>query len=266
MRRLAHRRIGFTLVELLVVVAIIALLLGLLLPGLRVARRTARNAKCLSNLHQVSLACLSYETEHARLPAHVNELQADVNAADNGTYPNTIRYKTADVRPLYEPYMNLDHFNCPFIPKWSPSEATEEIVNVEYYVLGGYVGDGDPNGWTGRWVSTIRDWYYDGDHYRVLAGDRLYLDRSRDPHWTFVNHASFAGDFSLKSSQHPRPRGYGWFQETPSGQDVRERFDGNYAFTDGSAGNCLGTDPTLAEIPDRHTTNRMRSNFLMPSR
>ncbi|MEM6551202.1 MAG: type II secretion system protein [Planctomycetota bacterium] len=61
-------RPGFTLVELLVVISIIALLIAVLLPSLQGAREASRTTICLSNLRQIGIGFGAWHVDHERMP------------------------------------------------------------------------------------------------------------------------------------------------------------------------------------------------------
>lgn len=62
------RSAAFTLIELLTVIAIIGILAAILIPVVGAVRENARQTKCMSNLRQVALAVLTYESEIGHLP------------------------------------------------------------------------------------------------------------------------------------------------------------------------------------------------------
>src|SRR5579859_6869351 len=64
----ARARGGFSLVEVLVVLALMAIIISLTLPAIQSAREAASRHTCMNNLKQVALAMHVYHGEHQRLP------------------------------------------------------------------------------------------------------------------------------------------------------------------------------------------------------
>lgn len=108
-----NTRRGFTLVELLVVVAVIALLVAILLPSLVNARRQAKGAKCLANLRGMEIAHWMYMTDNndnfinvglAHGGAHLLEDAAWINTLQSYYGNVLIGRSPLDTSPHWGPY------------------------------------------------------------------------------------------------------------------------------------------------------------------
>ncbi len=136
-------RFGFSLIELLVVVAIVGVLLALVLPSLKAAKEAAGKVKCASNLRQIGYSFIQYATDH-------KDWGPGPNAVDND-YGSYIKYGIADVRSYFP---NMKILVCPgqdpdwilratYGPGTLYSPATYKHIFFGYRIYFGWGGETD---------------------------------------------------------------------------------------------------------------------------
>ena len=96
-RKFRDDRRGFTLVEMMIVVAIIAILVAVLTPNFVRARAQAQTSSCMMNLKEIATALELYQTDNDKYPTASNQVL-------NGSDPNLLPYiKQIPVDPVAGP-------------------------------------------------------------------------------------------------------------------------------------------------------------------
>ena len=111
-------RYGFTLVELLVGIAVIGILLALILPAVQSAREAARRIQCRNNLKQIGLALHNYADAHRIFPISWGETRWEVETRTASWLALILPY--VDQKPLYD---TID-FEDPLAPGNQAAAAT----------------------------------------------------------------------------------------------------------------------------------------------
>lgn len=161
---------GFTLVELLVVIGIIALLIAILLPALNQARAQAKSVVCESNLRQMGIALTMYINEWKYYPG------ARVAHA-----PGTPSYAVWPTRLRRYMKGGQNVFRCPTAPgeyEWKVNDTTPPVALASDTGYGYNVGESLLREDSGKFSYGYNDWgswdpnAADGPPTLTPAGDR----------------------------------------------------------------------------------------------
>ena len=139
--RFMRKETGFTLVELLVVLAIIAILAALLLPVLSRAGQKARKTQCISNLHQLGIGLRSFVADNnAYLPYHG---PITPNGPWEGSWASKLQSEVGSSKPTRE-FLFTGIWRCPSAPRvvpWSP-DGKDLFCSYGYNAFGVALGAG----------------------------------------------------------------------------------------------------------------------------
>ena len=179
-----NRTGGFTLIEILVVIAIIAILAAILFPVFARARENARRASCQSNLKQIGLGMAQYSQDYdEKMVPLVLPYQTNISGNSN----------LAPWRTLIQPYVkNYQVFTCPSGPKCPDVACTNEEPYFSSYGLniktsaGGRLG----NPALGLYVGgiSLSTLTYPAQ-FLVLVDDRLIFN-------SYTVHATYPGYYA----------------------------------------------------------------------
>jgi prepilin-type N-terminal cleavage/methylation domain-containing protein/prepilin-type processing-associated H-X9-DG protein len=144
------RRSGFTLVELLAVLAILGTLIGLLLPAIQRAREAGRLAQCANNLKQMGVALGTYEQAKKRFPPGNDQLGSRLHAWSSFILPFLEQASVSDridyTKPWDDPAGNLSKVDVT-IPTYVCPSGIKQFPGKQDYggILGAYINPtGEP--------------------------------------------------------------------------------------------------------------------------
>jgi len=179
MNHASRQSTGFTLVELLVLIAIIAVLLAILLPALGKAKYQAKLVVCMSNLRQVGVGSTVYVGDNAGYYPSLGELRdSSGNPVIGRNNSYNLEYHANDgIEPLLAPQFGdtlQDLFTCPLGPAGYTKSRWDTYTSYSYWP--------DVNG-RGAVVNDSNATSANRQYMMMRAGDAYRLDTTGNPRY-----------------------------------------------------------------------------------
>ena len=178
---------GFTLVELLVVIAVIGILIALLVPAVQMVREVARRTSCSNNMRQIGISLMSYEASYKRLPDGWKSNDASISLTSPGWgWSSSVLpfvegqnvHSKIDFNLPIDHAFNLEIIKTPIPTFLCPSEPASEVVDLGTHNHGGFlVGRSNYSGVFGS--TEVEDGPAEGNG-AFFANSRLRLTEFQD--------------------------------------------------------------------------------------
>jgi prepilin-type N-terminal cleavage/methylation domain-containing protein/prepilin-type processing-associated H-X9-DG protein len=196
----SSRAAAFTLVELLVVIAVIGVLISLLLPAVQAAREAARRAGCMSHLSQLGIALHNYHACHGTFPAsgHMHKIERDRSgvswrvmilpmledgamydiidpSSDGGAFNwlSNRQVRQVFICPSAQPHIEQETLRISHFFGVAGAERGNEYIDLEDVVCGDLYRNGVL--FPESRISTAK--ITDGTSHTLAVGERIYIFR-----------------------------------------------------------------------------------------